>query len=121
MAFDLSTNVPSLLNALLGYLQNPVSLPSSSGATAVISQSATIGLTSTLVIAANPNRLGLVIYNNSANSLYLAYGSAANSNTNMTRILATYTQFAMEFPIYSGAIYGIRNSGSGICMCTEIT
>lgn len=89
--------------------------------TATISVTATITTASVLVIAANANRKGLLIYNNSANSVYLAYGSAANSSTNMTRILATFTQFSMEAPIYTGAIYGIRNSGTGTCLVTELT
>ncbi len=86
-----------------------------------ITASASVTTASVQIIAANVNRIGLIIYNNSANSIYLAYGSAANSSNNMTRILPTFTQFVMEPPIYTGAIFGIRNAGSGTCLVTELT
>lgn len=88
---------------------------------AVISVSPVVTTTSQLLIAANPNRIGLLMYNNSANSIYIAYGAAANSANKMSRILATFTQFAMEPPIYTGPIYGIRNSGTGTVLVTELT
>lgn len=73
------------------------------------------------IIAANPNRKGLYIYNNSANSIYVAFGSAANSATNMTQIIATFTSFILPFPVYQGDIYATRNAGSGSAIVTELT
>lgn len=95
-------------------------LPKISGK-ATITVSPVITTVSQLIIAANPNRIGLILYNNSANSIYLAYGSAANSSTNMTKILATFANVTMEQPIYTGAIYGIRNAGTGTVLVTELT
>lgn len=89
--------------------------------TSTITISPAITTSSTLLIAANPNRKGLIIYNNSANSIYLAYGSPANSATNMTAILATFTHHVMAQPIYTGAIYAVRNSGSGNALVTQLT
>ncbi len=76
---------------------------------------------SVLVVPANPNRIGLILYNNSANSIYLMYGQKANSANAMTRILATFAQFVMEAPIYTGDIWATRNAGSGNVLATELT
>lgn len=89
--------------------------------TAVISASPSITTSSAQIIGANANRKGLILYNNSANSVYIAYTSPANSSTNMTAIVATFAQWVMTFPIYTGAIYGIRNAGSGTVLATELT
>jgi hypothetical protein len=89
---------------------------------ATISVSQVVTTTSQTIVAANPNRIGLIIYNNSSNSIYLSYGGTpASSSIRMTRILATFAQMVMEQPIYTGAIYGIRNSGTGTCLVTELT
>lgn len=89
--------------------------------TATIRVSPVITTTSQLILAANPLRKGLILYNNSANSVYVALGSAANSSTNMTFILATFAHLIFPSPIYLGAIYGIRNSGTGTVLSTELT
>lgn len=112
------------LEALISELQGIIiqcqySAPVSSAA--VISTSPVITTTSQKIIAANPKRKGLVLYNNSANSVYLALGVAANSNTSMTFILATFAHLVIPSPVYTGDIYGIRNSGTGTVLCTELT
>lgn len=94
----------------------------SSSADSAISLSLNVALVSTLVVAANPARKGLLIYNNSANSIYLKYGYSPVTSGNCTRILATFTHLEMTGPyIYTGPIYGIRNAGSGTCTVTELT
>jgi hypothetical protein len=97
-------------------------LPPATSDVATITISPVITNTSKLVIAANPLRKGLILYNNSANSVYLALGSAANSSTNMTYILATFAHLIFPAPIYTGAVYGIRNgAGTGTVLATELT
>lgn len=109
----------TLINALVS-TRFTLTLQSSGVATIRVSPSITSA--GQLVIAANPNRVGLVLYNNSANSVYLALGSAANSNTNMTFIVATFAHLILPVPIYTGAIYGIRNgAGVGTVISTELT
>ncbi len=89
--------------------------------TAAITISPVITTASVKIIDANPNRLGLILYNNSANSVYIALGSAANSANNMTFIIATFASLVIPAPVYTGAIYGIRNSGTGTILVTELT
>ena len=75
---------------------------------------------SQVVVEANPRRRGLLIYNNSTNSVYLTYGPTSVSAT-PTRILATFTQFENLGPtLYMGAISAIRNAGSGSLIITEL-
>lgn len=94
---------------------------SPTASTATITNSPAVTTLTQVIVAANPARKGLVIYNNSANSIYLSYGPTANSNTLCTRVLATFTQFDMPAPIYTGVISGIRNAGTGFCVVTELT
>lgn len=82
--------------------------------------SSTITTSAVKIIAANPNRKGLILYNNSANSVYLKYGAAGNGGTDMTAILATFNQFVMPLPIFTGEIWGIRNAGTGQVVATEL-
>lgn len=89
---------------------------------AMITNSPVVTTLSQVIVSANPHRVGLIIYNNSANSIYLTFGPIANSNTLCTRALATFTQFDMlSGTIYTGEIAGIRNSGTGYCVVTELT
>jgi len=93
--------------------------------TATVSVSPVITTVSTLIIAANAARLGLILFNQSANSIYLSTKTPAVASTTTFYILPTFTQVSIGFltpgQIYTGAIYGIRNSGTGTVICTEFT
>lgn len=112
LMITLLTSLQTLFNTLLG---------KDTAATSTISISSTVTTTSVNIMPANVNRKGLYIYNNSSNSGYLSFGSPANSNTNMTVIIASFTTFAMPKPIYTGAIHAIRNAGTGTFLLTELT
>ncbi len=92
-----------------------------SSTAAITASPAILTTPSVKIIAANANRKGLYIYNNSANSIYIAFGSPANSSTNMTQIIPTFTAYVLPFPVYRGDIYAVRNSGSGSALITELT
>lgn len=90
--------------------------------TATLTVSPVVTTTSVKIASANVNRKGLILYNNSANSGYVAYGSAANSATNMTLIIPTFAHFVMPWPIYTGDLFAIRNgAGTGTFIVTELT
>lgn len=89
------------------------------GYTALITAGA-VGLTSIQVVGFNSWRTGAIIYNNSANSVYMAYGSMVSSATFMTAIIPTFTQWVMPSPIFIGPLSFVRNAGSGSVMITEI-
>ncbi len=92
-----------------------------SGSAAVMTTTASITNVSQVVLQPNQNRTGLIIYNNSSNSVYIAFDTSANSGNHMTLIIPTFTQWVMPMPVYAGAISAIRNSGSGVLMITELT
>lgn len=97
----------------------PFGVKSSNKATITISPVVTT--TSVKLIDVNKDRLGLILYNNSSNSIYIALGSAANSNTNMTFIIPTFASLTLPAPVYTGVVHGIRNAGTGTVLCTELT
>lgn len=89
---------------------------------AVISVSPTITTLSQVVLASNPARVGMVIYNNSANTVYLSFADTANSGTKCGYALPSFTQLAfLQGLIYTGTISGIRNAGTGTCVVTEFS
>ncbi len=85
-----------------------------------ITTSANIGTQSVLIVDTNPSRKGLIVWNNSANSIYLAFGPTCSSAA-CTAIVATFTSWTYAGPIiYQGPISGIRNAGTGTVTITEL-
>lgn len=81
------------------------------------SSSVTVGVTSTLVIAANLNRHVLILHNDSNEDIYLGLGHAAVSATGIKLSKNTYDSEASRIILkeelnYTGAIYAICASGS---------
>lgn len=88
---------------------------------ALITTTGVIATTGQLLLAANPNRNGFYLYNNSANSVYVTYGSPPCAGTNITFILATFAQFIETTGVhYTGPLCGMHNSGSGTVTITEL-
>ncbi len=70
-------------------------------------------LASVQIVPANPDRKGLVIFNNSANSCYVSPENPAVAASCM-RLIATFASWECYGPtVYTGPLYCIRNSGSG--------
>lgn len=88
---------------------------------ATMSVSGAITTVTSQIVAANPLRRGLFIYNNSANSIYISYSTTASSSTKLTIILATFATWTMPYPIYTGALSAVRNAGTGNALITELT
>jgi hypothetical protein len=89
---------------------------------ATITVSPSIAQVSQVVIAANPNRKGLILYNNGANTIYLTFGPTSSSSLTVCIPLATFASYLMTTGvIYTGVISGIRNAGSGTVIATELT
>ena len=90
--------------------------------TAATVTSANSSATSATLLAANTNRLGVIIHNTDANALYVKYGATA------TTALAGYTvkipadgYWEMPYPIYAGVLDGIwAADGSGGAAITEM-
>jgi hypothetical protein len=85
-----------------------------------ITASPSIGTTSTLIIGENTSRIGAVLWNNSANSAYIALAATGDSSNSMTYILASFASLVLPIePIYQGPISAKRNAGSGSIVITE--
>jgi hypothetical protein len=85
-----------------------------------LSPSPTVALLSVPVLAANANRVGFVIYNNSANSVYICLGPTA-SGVGCHKILATFASWECYGPVcYTGAMSAIRNAGTGQLNIVEL-
>jgi len=76
--------------------------------------------TSVSLLAANTARYGVIVYNDSNQTLYLKYGTTA-STTSFTYLLTPKATWEMPFPIYQGAIDGIWSSANGAARITELT
>lgn len=77
-------------------------------------------LVSVKIISANNRRQGLWLYNNSNNTVYIAITSPAHSATNLSFIIGSFSTWYMPADqTWCGALYAIRNAGSGTILCTE--
>lgn len=76
-------------------------------------------LTSVTLLAANPDRRGAAIFNNSSSELYLKLGVGASS-TSFTYRAATNAYFEVPFR-YTGIITGAWSSATGNALITEVT
>jgi hypothetical protein len=74
----------------------------------------------TLILAANSNRLGATIYNDSSAILYLALGTAAASTTDFTVKMVASAYYEVPFG-YTGMIRGIWASATGSARIGEVT
>lgn len=79
-----------------------------------------VAVASAVIAQPNPRRIAFIIYNNSANSVYISYGATAVS-AQCTRIIATYTQVEVNATVcYTGVLSAIRNTGTGNVIVTEL-
>lgn len=75
-----------------------------------------------LLARENPKRIGFVVYNNSTNSLYVSIdqGGAGSQIGQCGSNASSAAHFSMlQGVIYTGNIYGRRNSGSGSAWVVE--
>lgn len=77
--------------------------------------------TSVTLLAENPNRLGVIIFNDSTEKLYVKYGLTA-SLTSFTTIVGVGAIWEMPRPVYVGRIDGIWAANStGAARITELS
>ena len=75
--------------------------------------------TSTSILSANPNRKGLILYNNATGTSCNVAFAATASNTAFTFNIAAGSTYVMSPPIYQGAISDICTAASGTMRVTE--
>lgn len=78
-----------------------------------------VGTTSVVVAPENENRKGFIVFNNSANTVYLSLADTSVASS-CTKPLATYQTWEIMSDFwYTGPISAIRNSGSGVVTVWE--
>lgn len=75
--------------------------------------------TNVTLLAANGNRAGVILVNDSTSTLFLKYGATATSSSYTYQIGAGVT-WEMPAPIYSGKIDGIWSAANGNAVITEV-
>jgi len=75
--------------------------------------------TSTTLQAANSNRIGWLIHNDSTSALKVKFGATASA-TSFTVEIPSGDYFEMPTPIYTGVIDGIWDSANGSARVTEL-
>ena len=82
----------------------------------------TAATSSTTLQAANSNRLGLVIYNDSTSVMYMKFGSTASSTSFTHQLQAGEVwELATGGCRYTGIVTGIWVSATGAARVTELT
>lgn len=78
--------------------------------------------TDTLLLAANANRKGLIVVNDSKKSMFLRFGTVAASTTDYSLRLTSQDTWTMPQHYYTGAIHAVWDQDStGTARVTEIT
>lgn len=76
--------------------------------------------TDTALVAANTERQGLILYNDSTSIAYVKYGTGASS-TSYTVQMGPSAYWEMPSIIYTGAVNANWVSATGAMRCTELT
>lgn len=111
------TTMSASLPVVLASDQSSVKVSQTPVATAVLTN-ATSSATTAVVKAANANRRGFLLHNDSTAILYLAYASTA-SLTAYTVKIPPDGYWEMPIPVYTGALAGIWSAANGFARITE--
>lgn len=77
-------------------------------------------LTSATILAANANRRGFMVFNESTSILYLKINSGAASTTSYSVRVASMALYVGDVPLYTGAITGTwGGTANGFARVTE--
>jgi hypothetical protein len=75
-------------------------------------------VSSVTLLAANANRIGLRVYNDSSATLYLKFGSSATTSSYTKKL---FPESFLEDYQYTGLVAGIWDSAAGAARVTELT
>lgn len=71
------------------------------------------------LMAANTDRVGLLVHNDSTAVLYLKFGSGASA-TDYTVRMVSQAYYECPYPVYRGVVTGIWASANGNAYVTEL-
>ena len=89
--------------------------------TLVATVSVASATSSTAIVAANANRKGISIYNNSTAALFLSYATPATAANSFMQMQPGSLLMLDQQLIVSNAIYGIWTAANGTAQVTEYT
>lgn len=92
------------------------SQPSTASRTSVAGSASSV-----TIIAANVNRKGLIVYNDSTAILYLALGTGPATSTDFSYKMFPEDCFEIPFPACTAILVGIWASATGAARVTELT
>lgn len=108
MALYLQASIPANID----------STPSTSATTTTVS----VGTIATQLLAANTNRKGFSIFNNSNRTLYLGTGNTVSSTSNFFAIVPANTLYEWSLAtLYTGAVFAIANGTNASLQVLELT
>lgn len=119
------TTGSAVVTGRCGKLTHPVDVnPTSTGLGTATVTPVAISASSVTLLAANENRRGATIVNNTGESLYIKYGSTAvisTSGGSFTHLLTTGSSVSLPSPVYTGIITGIwaATTSGGYALVTE--
>lgn len=97
----------------------PVDLTIDVATTSTVTRVAS-SVTSIVLVAANANRKGLMLYNDGSATQYVKFGTTATT-TDFTVVLTRKAFYEMSFPLYVGRIDVISSSTDGAIQVTELS
>lgn len=83
--------------------------------------SVTSAIADTLILAANTNRRGFMVYNESTSALRLSFGTVASSATSYSVSVAANALYVGDVPLFTGQIHGNWVTANGAARVTEFT
>jgi hypothetical protein len=90
--------------------------PAASGLTNVAG-----AVSSTTLLAANTNRKGALVFNDSTANLFLGLTSGTVSQTSYSAKIPASGLFELPWPVYTGQVNGIWDAATGTARVTELT
>jgi hypothetical protein len=90
-------------------------------ATTAVKTNVTSVTTSTTILAANANRRGAIVFNDSTSVLYISYGTSTTSTTSFSVKVAAGAVYLLDVPLWNGAMTGIWSAAQGAARVTDIS
>lgn len=84
-----------------------------------ITKSPLVGSSSVKILAADPARIGLIIYNPDNSAVYISYGVAALIGSTVSLEIPGKERAAGDSPVYTGDVFAVRTGGTSYIFCTE--
>jgi hypothetical protein len=90
-------------------------------ATTATKTNVTSTTSSVTILAANANRRGAIVFNDSTSVLYISYGTSTTSTTSFSVKVAAGAVYLLDVPLWNGAMTGIWSAAQGAARVTDIS